>query len=55
MEEEVVEAAEEKQRRLRKAVQALIDLVTGSGVAKERVAFMQLLKVWIIVWSVAWI
>ena len=45
VEEVVVEAAEEKQRRLRKAVQALIDLVTSSGVAKERVTFMNLVKV----------
>jgi hypothetical protein len=45
VEEAVIEAAEEKQRRLRKAVQALIDLVTTSGVAKERATFMNLVKV----------
>ncbi len=44
-EEEAVEGAvADQQRRLRQTVQALIDLATGSGVAKERVAFMELLK-----------
>ncbi|GAX86168.1 hypothetical protein CEUSTIGMA_g13581.t1 [Chlamydomonas eustigma] len=43
-EEVAAAAAEEQQRRLRKAVQALLDLATGSGVAKERVTFMELLK-----------
>lgn len=43
-EEKAQASAEEKQRRLNSALQALMDLASGGGVAKERTTFMELIK-----------
>ncbi len=43
--EEAAEAAEEaKRRRLCAVISSLLDMVSGSGVAKERALFMSLMK-----------
>lgn len=43
-EERAQASAEERQRRLHKALQALVDLAASGGVAKERTLFMELVK-----------